>query len=186
LTSFRTKNNLNVEARVEGDAVRIIEYAHVAVHDDKFVIVSDYFDNLDIATPRVYLMVAPTELELHVLFQISTSAPVLIELVTGAVASANGTELLHLRPNLWSSAERITSYHTPTLTDAGTVRYKIFSGGTSGSNQNQSIGGGTRNGEEIIIPGGENLVLRVTATVNDTKFSIVGEYYEVPSGATAV
>jgi hypothetical protein len=176
--------SVQAQYRMEGDAIRTIEYAHVAVHDDSFTIVNDYVADLDISTPRTYLMVAPDTLELHILWQLQTSAPVLIELYTDAVASANGTEILHFRPNLWTTKNIITSYHTPTLTDAGTLVYRIYSGGASGNNASQSVGGSTRGGEEIIIPGGSNIVLKITALTNDTKMSIVGEYYEVTSGKT--
>jgi len=183
-TSYRTKSNVNVEARVEGDAVRTIEYAHVAVHDDGFVIATDYVADLDISTPREYAIVGPTDLELHVLFAINASSPVIVELITGATLTDNGTGVLHFRPNLWSTeSARDDVYHTPTYTGGATV-YKIRSGGTSGPNQNNSIGGETRNGEEIIVPSGENIIMKITATTDNTVLSLAAEYYEVHDGAT--
>lgn len=185
-TSFRTRDNKNVEARLEGDAVRGIEYAHVAVHDDAFCIVSDYENDLDIATPKTYVMIAPATHELHVLFDVNSSAPVIIELFKGAEVAEDGegTKILHFRPNMWSKKSIDTSYHTPTLTEAGTLVWKVQTGGVSAQSANQRVGGGTRAGEEIIIPGGEALVMKVTATVNDTILTVVGEYYEVPDGFT--
>jgi len=175
---------VNAQYRIEGDAIRTIEYAHVAIHDDKFVIASDYFDDLDIASPRNYVIVPPTGKEIHVTWKITADAPVLLEIYKGAAITDNGTSVLNFRPNLWSNKTAESMYHTPTISEAGTLVWKELLGGGAGGGPVAPIGGSTSGGEEIIVPNDQVLVLKVTATANDTKISVTAQYYEVTNGAT--
>jgi len=175
---------VNAQYRIEGDAIRTIEYAHVAIHDDGFVIASEYVDDLDIASPRTYVIVPPTGKEIHVRWKVTATAPVLIEIYKDAVATDNGTSVLNFRPNLWSKQTTESMYHSPTLSDAGTLVWKELLGGSDGGGPVDPIGGSSQGGEEIIVPNGQVLVLKVTATANDTKLSVTANYYEVPNGKT--
>jgi hypothetical protein len=76
---------------------------------------------------------------------------------------------------------RIFTYYTPTISSAGTLLLTQHNGGTTAANPNASIvGGGTRNGEEFILPAsGKPITLTVTPDANATKVNVTHEYYEV-------
>lgn len=157
---------------------RIIEYAHNAVHDDIFVTASEYVADLDIASPRSYLVVPPTGYDVHSVFNIQCSSPCRVQLYKDPTKSANGTALTHMRHHLGSAADRDSTYHTPTVTDNGILILDTYTGG-SANNPNNRIGGETRNGEEIVIPNDVTVLIIVTATADNTVMSFANEYYEV-------
>jgi hypothetical protein len=181
---FGNKQQLPDYARVENNAVRNIDYGHCAVHDDQYCKANDYFTPLQQNATRDYLIVPPEGLELHLdNLNIAPSAAVMVEVYRNPIATG-GTAVLHHRLNGWSKKNLITTYHTPVITNLGTLveRERI-----NGSTQNQTasrIGGENQKGEEIIVPGNQKLLVRFIGIVNDTNLTFKAGYYEVTDGAT--
>jgi len=180
--SFRTKQNLNVEARVEGDAVRVIEYAHVAVHDDSLVLASSYDEDVD--DTQAWYIIAPEGLELHLVVGVSCSEESTVSIYRNPTITDAGTAVTHFRPNLHSTkAATNTVFIAPTIEVDGEGTL-LWTGFISAGRGGGAIGGETRNGQEIILPSGESLYVLVTVVTANEKVSLIAEYYEVPNGAT--
>jgi hypothetical protein len=183
MTFKNRANTQNLEAIVDDTGVLVgIEYAHDAVHRDIFVIASEYVADLDIASPRVYYLKAPTGYEMHSVLKVKSSSPCRVELYEDPTISDPGTAISHMRSNRKSSIAdnaRLSSYHSPTVTENGTKIYDNYTGGSEGGFLSPGIGGETRPGEELVLPASKSYRLVVTATANDTIMSFLNEYYEV-------
>lgn len=170
-------------ARVEAGGVKETEFAHCAVHDDTFVTVTEYVADLDIATPRIYHIKPLTGYVLHPVFVIQSSSPCRVQIYEDATITDDGTALTHMRNNRKGDIAdnaRLTTYHTPTASDNGTLIYDSYTGG-SVNNPNNRVGGASRNGQELNLHGDYNYIIVITATANDTLMSFSNEYYEVPA-----
>ena len=165
-------------------SVQIIEYAHASVHADIFVIANETTTGVDITPGRDYYIVAPEDKELHLIVQVTGSNATWVSIYKNPTVTAAGTALSHLRPNLYSTKEVITTYHTPTYTDIGTKIFEIRIPGNSVNNFSQRVGGSARNGEEIILPEGRELIVAIRPEADATTVTMSNEYYEVPAGAT--
>lgn len=182
---FGNKKELPDWARVENHAIRTITYGHVAVHDDGYCKANDYFAALDASATREYLFRPAAGLELHIdNLQIAASAAVLVDVFRGPIVTVNGTAILHHRLNGWSKKNLISVYHTPTLSDAGTLVERERINGSTTTNAAARVGGESSGGEEIIVPESQTLLIRFTGVVNATILSFKAGFYEVRNGAT--
>jgi hypothetical protein len=176
---------VEVDDRPFYDTVRTIEYAHNAVHTDTFAIANETVTGIDTgpANARQYLVVAPADLELHIIFNVVASNSAFVGVYYQPTYSAVGTAITHMRPNLYSTKNILTTYHSPTVSNIGTLIWQTRIPGNAANAFNQRIGAGARNGEEIVLPGGEAIFVSINPEVNDTTVSVANEYYEVPAGS---
>jgi hypothetical protein len=168
------------------NSVQTIEYAHASVHVDILVIANETATGVDITPGRDYYIVAPDDKELHIVVQVTASNATFVTLYKEPTVTAAGTAIDHLRPNLYSNKNVITTYHTPTYTNIGTKIFEVRIPGNGVNNFQQRVGGTTRNGEEIVLPAGEGLIVTIRPEVDSTTISLANEYYEIPAGANRV
>lgn len=161
----------------------VIEYPHLAVHDDEFVTAMEYVAELDVAVPRVYLVRPPVGFAIHPVLLVKSSAACRVEIYENPTISNPGTPLMHMRHNrgsLIADDARISAWHTPTVEADGTKKWDDYTGG-QGGNLAQRVGGESRPGEEFVIVPTKSWLIRITAVANDTIMRFSSEYYEVPA-----
>lgn len=171
----------------EIEPTRMIEYAHQAVHSDILVIATHYDADIDGPGESMVIYVKPTTgIEMHSVFTVEASGPALLSLYDNPVVTSPGTEVLHMRCNGWSTKDLVTTYHTPSVSDNGTLvwRQRIPGNTGSGGSGTGRIGGSTRTGEELIVPASQSRLVVVTPEAANTHVSFANEYYEVPDGTT--
>lgn len=164
-----------------GGNIKIIESAHQAVHEDKFVMASYYNNNFDISGPLVVYIKPLPGFTLHCVFIIRPSAAARVQIFESPTISANGTRFLHMRNNrgsLIDDTARDTTFHTPTVSDNGTAKMDTYTGGQGGGVANR-IGGESRSGQEIKITN-KGLLIIITSTADNALLAVHNEYYEVP------
>jgi hypothetical protein len=162
------------------------EYAHRAAHEDGFAIASLYSTGVLTTAPLVLLARGSTDYEIHSHFDVMASGGAKMEIHQHAstAVTANGTAMTVCRVHRGSTVgdtERIFTYYTPTISSAGTLLLTQHNGGTTATTPQASIvGGGTRNGEEFILPAsGSPITITITPDANATKIGFFHEYYEV-------
>ena len=71
-----------------------IEIEHHKVHEGNFYTATNYDDDVDIASPKYWHIIAPnTTVRIHIKIAIATDTAGLIELYENPTTSANGTEI---------------------------------------------------------------------------------------------
>lgn len=179
---FQNKRGQIAIARLEAQAVKEIEFAHCAIHDDTFSISNDYVTEHTTTSTLEYVIEAPEKMELHVDFDISVSKRCKYEIYKNAEFSG-GDDVTQFRPHLGSEKDIKTTKKNPTITDDGTlVKTGMVGAATGGTGNQQGISGSTRNGQEIIIPPEKNLLIKIIALAADTDVEFNAEYYEVEVG----
>lgn len=116
----------------------------------------------------------------HTVFEVFAGGQVTVSLYESPTVGANGTAL-----NIYNMNRGITAtsnsqvYHTPTISDTGSVALvnnRVLPGGTSPQTR---VGGGIRSGAEWILAPGKNYFLRVSNTSGGTIAVNIGlEWYE--------
>lgn len=168
-----------------GASENSIEYAHWACHKDTLVS-ANYLTNLPSAGNILNLLIkVPEDLEHHSVFIIQADAASTVDIYEGTTVSADGTAIIHTRNNRYSTKNNIANYHTPTITNDGSLMYqtKIFAPDT-GFNILQTGGGKEtgRFGSEWILKPSTNYLVRITTDADDTDVFYLNEYYEVKAG----
>ena len=163
-----------------------IEYAHRAAHEDGFCFASYYSTGVGTTAPLVILVKPSTAYSIHSHFDVMASGGALMQIHERASTSVTteGTVLTVCRVNRSSTigdTDRPFTWHTPTLSSAGTLLLTQHNAGTTARGpQTSIIGGGTRSGEEFILPkSGDPLTITVTPDADATKVGVVHAYYEV-------
>lgn len=168
-----------------GTSENSIEYAHWACHKDT-IVSANYLTNLLTNGNILNILIkVPADLEHHSVFIIEADASATVDIYEGTTVSADGTSIIHTRNNRYSTKNNITNYHTPTITDDGTLIYqtKIFAPNV-GANSRQTGGDKQtgRFGSEWILKPDTNYLVRVSPDANNTDVFYLNEYYEVKAG----
>ena len=155
-----------------------IDIVHQEVHLGNFFTVEKRFETVsNNGTARIYL--APDGVHTHVEIFYATTAKTHINSYTGTTFSNAGTEITPFNRNLVSTKTAKTkTYHTPTVTDLGTVRGEFLVGsGTTGATRAGGAGGGRY---ETIVKDGEVLMIElVNKSGSNADMAIGLNFYEV-------
>lgn len=154
-----------------------IEYEHMTIHQGIHYRLSDYDADVDNATPKQWLFVAPnTARRVHFRLRASLSASGLLQMYYDPTITANGTAIT-IRNCDRNSANTATfaAYYDCTTTADGTLLWSEYIG-TAGR-----FGVGGEGGDEIewILKQGVNYHLKFTPDADDTKISISANFYEI-------
>jgi len=156
------------------ESLQVIDYAHHEIHSGSHFYIKNYMD-LTNAQVFDFLAVTPDTLKwAHMLVEFNFEAEAHIQVYEGTTTSNDGTTVTPVNRNRNSSTTPTVSiYHTPTVTDVGTLiaGYKTGSG--------NKVGGEIRGSNELILKQNTKYLIRLT---NDTALNnwvdYLADWYE--------
>lgn len=172
---------MNMKALPTSSMQGVIDFMHQAVHEDIVVSATDVVPDLDIATPRRYLIKRLAGFDLHSVVILTFSSGLLLKLYEAPTLTGNGTRCLHMRHNRKSpilDTARDTTFFAPTYSAIGTLIWQKYTGGTNTPGA-QRIGGESRKDQEVILHPDRDYIVEVTALADNTLLSMEHTYYEV-------
>ena len=151
-----------------------IEYEHTKIHQGLHYEASNYDSNVDTAAAKKWLFIAPSsDLEAHIIFEITAENEILIEVFKDPIVSNNGTPIIRFNSKYLSEDDsQSTTFKNPTTTDDGTRFYvrRLGSG--------KQRGGFTRRPQEMIIENGMKILFKITTDANDNIVDFNINWYE--------
>jgi len=181
IADVTSDNKLKTNATIDGlvidqykGAATVIDVAHEQIHLGKHYTYSVYYSSVSIGTNKDFLISVPAGKYPHLVFNISTSGAITVQLDESPTVSAYGTAKTPLNNNRASTnTSSISLYEAPTVTSTGTQleTYYIGSG-------NEKRGGQQRSDTEWILNQSTLYLLRVKMLDNNINISIELEWYE--------
>ncbi|MHA1852583.1 MAG: hypothetical protein ACTSUF_03640 [Candidatus Heimdallarchaeaceae archaeon] len=176
---------VNIKAEnetIENDLgnIPVIEEEHHQIHEGKHFFISDYDSDVDIASPKYwYIAIPDTNVRVHGTFLLKSSKNGTIEVFINPTITNIGTELRSINNNPDSSViAKGKCYKDPTVTNDGTRIY-VEVMGTDGANPIGDVGGISERKRELIMTPDKNYIIKFTPENNDTRVSILIEWYEL-------
>lgn len=166
-------------AELDGEYLVTMSREHHEIHAGEHYTAQDYDDEVDIGTPKYWLVVAPSAPdECHMTATIRSSKNGLVEIFGEPTISSNGTPVDVYNNNTTSSNTAATAFYAdPTVTADGNRRCVNVMGTDSASPAGDSGGIGERNHEWIIQDG--YFLIKYTTQTNDNRVSLCIDFYEV-------
>ena len=172
------------ELQVDDGKALVIQNAHHEVHEDQMIVASLYDTDVDTTAPLVIHVKPTTGSVIHGSIDVVADAGGVLriyETVSSAITS-DGTALTAMRYNRAGTTPDTddgVTYHTPTESSAGVLKFIAHNGGSTAKNPSKSPAGGDHeHGQEFNIPAnGSPLILTFTPDQDDTKVSVVHQYY---------
>jgi len=158
----------------------LIDFAHHAVHHGFLFTVSDFDTDIDIAAPKYWLFRTPnTNKRIHIIFDVGVSGGVQVDLYESPTITADGTAITPFNNDFnRNDVSVLLVFKDPTVTADGTLKTSTRIG-ASGPGNSDKVGGNLRPGSEYILKQNTNYILKITSDANDTKATMIAEYYEV-------
>ena len=159
-------------------ALSSIDVEHREVHEGHFFSGSQYVANVQIVSPKKYIINTPdTARRAHIKIQVDGAAKFTAKLSEGATTDSDGTELtMHNADRESTNVAGTKFYHTPTNAVHGAV---VLREQTAGSNSPVvRIGGTARNGGEWMLKRNTKYLLEITVAADNTDISVVFDFYE--------
>ena len=172
------------EVEVDGGKIAVIQNGHHEAHEDELVIASLYDNDVDTTAPLVIHLKPSTGDVIHCILSFTADAGGVLRIyeTESTAITGDGTALLHMRYNRAGNTgdtEDVHTYHTPTESSAGVLRFISHNGGsTAGTPKETPAGGDHEHGEEFVIPPNVSpLLFTFTPDQNATKVSVLHRYY---------
>lgn len=157
----------------------VISIEHHKIHDGDHYTSQDYDSEVDIGTPKYWLVVAPSAPnQCHLTAMVRSSKNGLVEIFGDSVVSDNGTPVDIYNNNTTSSNTPSTTFYVdPTVTSDGNRRCVNVMGTDSVSPAGDAGGIGEREHEWIIQD--NSFLIKFTTLTNDNRVSLCIDFYEV-------
>lgn len=156
------------------ESLNFINYEHHEIHSGSHFFVGDYTTLANGATYDI-LFVTPNTLKYsHMIFEIATKAEATFAYYEDVTTSNDGTTIAMFNRNrVIATAPGTNFYHTPTVTNVGTLIGRgIFGSG-------KQAGGSIRDSNEFVLKPNKKYLLRVTNnTVSDNWYDWFFDWYE--------
>ena len=172
------------EVEVDGGRMATIDNNHHGVHEDEIIVASMFDTGVDTTAPLVIHVKPTTDSAIHGTFDFTADAGGVLRIyeTESTAVTSDGTALLAMRYNRagnTADTDSVHSYHTPTESSAGVLKFVSHNGGSTAKNPSASPAGGDHgHGEEFNIPAnGKPLILTFTPDQDDTKVSVIHQYY---------
>jgi len=149
---------------------------HYKVHDEKFFICSDYDDNVDIATPKKWLMTTPNSTtRFHVKINVECDTGSLLELYENPTVSTTGTVLTAYNADRNSTSTTTMIFYKDATTSASGTRLQVA---RVGAGRDRRLGGVARERAEWILKQDEDYMIVVTVDSDNAEATVNIEGYE--------
>lgn len=156
------------------NVLRIINAEHAEIHEQHHYFVSDIDTDIDIATPKYWLIRAPnSSVRVHFTWEMETQNASLIELFEAPAISNYGVALTeHNNDRNSANTSDLLSYRDPTVTGDGILIYhkRLVS--------DKKSGGFVKRSHEIILDQAGDYLFKITTDADDNEANIFMEYYE--------
>lgn len=160
-----------------------IDIAHHKIHSGHHFSCQDYDDEVDIAGPKYWHLIAPSSNRVHLTYIVSASLPGLLELYEDPTTSDDGTVLTPYNNDRNSSTTSdLSVFYDPTVSDDGARLCPVVLGST-GTNPVGATGGIIRRESEVILADDTAYLIKFSPFNNDAIVSICLDYYEVTPAA---
>lgn len=162
----------------EGYAVGIT-VVHHKIHESKHYICDDYDSDVDIASPKYWLINVPDGTYPHMFFRMISSLNGFGELFENPTITDNGTEIDSINNNRNSAnASNLNIYRDPTVSSDGTrIMVAVFGSDATGFLTGSS-GAGVQEDKELILKTNEQYLIKFTALTDDCRVSMELSWYE--------
>lgn len=172
------------EVEVDNGKIVTIDYHHHQVHEDELIVASLYDTGVNTTAPLVLHVKPSTASQIHGVFDITADAGGVLRVyeTESTAITGDGTALLNMRYNRAGNTgdtDVVHTYHTPTQSSAGVLKFEAHNGGSTAKNPAASAAGGSHDhGEEFVIPANAKpLILTFTPEQDATKVSVIHKYY---------
>ena len=151
-----------------------IEYEHSQIHEGIMFTILEVTDLTNGATRDLFVISPDTTKWTHLVWEIEHELETTIQFYLGTTYSAIGTEITSFNRNGNSGNVATTKvYHTPTITDVGTLI------GTIQQGDGKKAGGSDRLSNEFMLKQGAVYLVRITnATASNNLISVKLNWYE--------
>lgn len=158
-----------------------IDLPHHKIHEGVHYFCSDYDNDVDTGTPKLWRLTTPAAGFVHLTFKAQTTLNGLLELYENATISAAGTTLPSYNSDR-SSANTSTVVHAKdTTTSAAGTLIRSYVMGSDGANPVGADGGEASHDNEMILKASEDYVFKFTAGTDNARITLNLEYYIVPT-----
>ncbi|KKL97705.1 hypothetical protein LCGC14_1831770 [marine sediment metagenome] len=156
-----------------------INLEHTRVHDGSMYTAVSFDSDVDNAAPKWWIINAPdSAVRVHIKIQIDASDEFLVEFSEAATADTDGAAVTPRNCDRNSGNDATATFGSdPTNPAAGATM--LFQEIVGSANNKTRVGGNARNGAEWILKRNTKYAIKVTPTNDNTKVSMVAEFYEV-------
>jgi len=172
-----TSTNATTQAKIDSLGYLVdIPVEHYKVHEGEFFICSDYDDNVDIATPKKWLMTTPNSTtRFHIKVNVECDTGSLLELYENPTISTTGTALTAYNADRNSTTTTTMTFYKDATTSASGTRLQVA---RVGAGRDRRLGGVARERAEWILKQDEDYLIVVTVDSDNAEVTINIEGYE--------
>lgn len=185
---MKDKDGLPVEFDTKGSATPliygylvVIDLPHHKIHEESHYFCSDYDDDVDTGTPKLWRLTTPATGNVHLTFTAQTTLNGLLELYENATISAAGTTLTAFNSDRASTNTSTVGHAKDATVSAAGTLLKSYVMGSDGANPVGADGGDTSHDKEIILKASEDYIFKFTAGTDNARITLNLEYYIVPT-----
>lgn len=155
-----------------------IDIIHSKIHQGYSFHVGDLTLDVDIASPKTYLIITPdTSARAHIVFVVESEPGVKYQLFEDTTVTANGTALSLINYKRDSSTTPVLQiFKDPTVTADGTQIFIWQSGTTTAGGK---VGGNIAHEDEFILKQNAKYEVKITPLSNNTVVFIHYNWYEI-------
>lgn len=155
----------------------IISYAHHKVHAGELFNAVDQDTDVDIASPKYWMLRTPAGSPVHMAITVNASGGVLAEFFENPTITGDGTPVTPVAFNRQASeATTVLFFKDTTVSGDGTLLSAKRTGGAGVGPT--KFGGEARPGSEFVLAANQDYIMKVTAVADNTQVGIEAEFYE--------
>jgi len=158
----------------------VIRAEHYQIHTGNHFFAGDIDEDVDIASPKEWLIIAPPSKAAHILATVHSTKNGKIEVFEGPTTTDNGTAVPAFnndRRGGGPTAATLQIFYDPTVTDDGTLLLPQVVGDDSSSGKGS--GGLSEAESELIINESTKYLIKYTSNSDNNRVSIDVDWYEV-------
>jgi len=158
----------------------VIRAEHYQIHVGNHFFAGDIDEDVDITTPKEWLIIAPPSKAAHVMATVRSSKNGKVEIFEAPTTTDDGTAVTAFnndRRGGGPKAATLQVFYDPTVTDDGTLLLPLAVGDDSSSGKGS---GGLSDAEsELIVNESTKYLIKYTSNSDNNRVSIVVDWYEV-------
>lgn len=155
-----------------------IEIEHHKVHEGIFYTVSDYDNNVQVVTPKYWLIRTPANVNFHTKINIESDTGCLLEFFENPTINVDGVALpAYNNDRNSANVSSLDYFRDPTVGADGT-RIQVA---RVGAGREKKLGGVARIAAEWILQPNQEYLVKVTVDANGADVTMNAEGYEVPT-----